>query len=217
MPQVVRCQVILNPSVNTRIQNMNTWHIVTVGATTPVAAATAFAADLNTFYQAIDAHFGLFLSGSAPLYRFFDLSDPKPRQPILEYLSSTLVTASTQAPSEIGCCLSYKGTYVSGVSPKRKRGRIFIGPLAMATLDGSTGTFTSTFRAALATAADGLQSDSAGSSEYRWVVYSPTTDTTGEGTDADSWDAVTEGWVDDNPDVLRSRGQPGGTRSTFGP
>lgn len=215
MPQVVRVQVILNPAVNTRIQNMNTWHVVTVGATTPSAAAAAFLDDLDDFYQACDSFFGLFLSGSAPLARCFDLSDPKPRQPILEETLTVLTTASTQIPSEIACCMSYKGTYLSGVSPKRKRGRIYLGPLGANSLDTGAGTFSSTFRAAMASAADSLLTASSGSSEYRWVVYSPTTDTAGEGNNLDSWDAVVEGWVDDNPDVLRSRGQPGGTRSLF--
>jgi len=215
MPQVLRCQVILNPGVNTRLQNMNTWHIVTVGAATTLDAHAEFYADLGTFYQAIDAHLSTFLSGSAPLMRTFDLSEPKPRQPIVESNLATLTTAATTLPAEIACCLSYKGTYISGVSPKRKRGRIYIGPLASATIDSSVGNFTSTFRGALATAAGTLQSDSAGATSYRWVVYSPASDPTGEGTDVGSWDAVTEGWVDNEPDVLRSRSINYNTRSVF--
>lgn len=215
MPQVVRCQVILNPAVSTDLQMINTWHCVTVGATTSLAAAEAFADDLNVFYQAIDSHLSLFLSGSAPLFRAFDLSDPKPRQPIHEENLGILVTASTTLPAEIQCVLSYKGIYLSGVSPKRKRGRIFIGPLASAALDSSAGVFTGTLRTAIANAAEDLQTASSGSSLYRWVIYSPTTDTAGEGQDLDSWDAVQEGWVGDNPDVLRSRGLISETRTLW--
>lgn len=215
MPQVLRCQVILNPAVASYAQYMNTWHIVTVGATSVVDAHTAFFSDLSDFYGAVDAHFSLFLSGAVPLMRTFDLSDPKPRQPIAEGNLPTLTTASTTLPAEIACCLSYKGTYISGVSPKRKRGRIYLGPLAAATINSSVGDFTSTFRGAVAAAADTLQTASAGSSAYRWVVYSPSSDPAGTGTDADSWDAVQSGWVDNEPDVVRSRSIGFNTRSTF--
>jgi len=221
MPQVVRAQVIMNPASTPKEQIMNTWHCVTVGATTPLAAVTAFATALDTFYQGIQGNFSADLEGAQPLARCFDLNDPMPRQPILEDEFSSLDTGSQYGVREIACCLSYKGTYLSGVSPKRKRGRIYIGPLSIALINTSTGMFTSAFRLALVSAADTLLAASDGSSLFRWVVYSPTSDPNsgnpagGAGTDADCWDAVTEGWVDEDPDIQRRRSRPGGTRSTF--
>lgn len=184
---------------------MNTWHCVTVGATTSLAASTAFSLELQTFYNAVDAQFSNEFSGVTPLFRAFDLSEPKPRQPINEDTYAAMTTSTDRGAREIACVLSYKGTYISGVSPKRKRGRIFLGPLTRGAIDATDGFFTTGFVAVITAAATALQTASAGSAAFRWVIYSPRTDTAGLGQDADSWDAVQEGWVDDNPAIQRRR------------
>lgn len=219
MPQVVRCQVNLTPGFDPKFQIMNTWHCVTVGATSTHDAASSFAIGLNAFYQTIDTYFSQYLGGNVPFFRAFDLSHPMPRQPVYETSLTTLASASTWLPREIACCLSYKGLYLSGVSPKRKRGRIYLGPLALATVDtANDGLFTSTFVNAVAAAATTLVTTSSASSTYRWCVYSPTTDPEssnpagGAGSDADCWDAVTGGWVDDEIDIQRRRGVGSGTK-----
>jgi len=215
MPQVSRVQVILNPAADTREQIMNTWHCVTVGATTTLAAASAFTDDLNDFYQDVAALLSSELNAAVPFLRAFDLSDPKPRQPIVEANLVPVSAGTNRLPREICSCLSYKGTYISGVSPKRKRGRIYIGPLASNSVGASDGKFTLTFRTTLANAGDSLLGKSDLSTEYRWVVYSPASDPLGTGNDPDCWDAVTSGWVDEDPDIQRRRTIPGGTRSLF--
>lgn len=214
MPQVIRTQITLNPAADADAHIMNTWHCVTVGATTALAAATSFGAALVTFYGAIDAYLAAELNGSQTLVRHFDLSHPKPRQPILEGTTGALATGSGNLPRELCCVLSYKGTYLSGVSPKRKRGRIYLGPL-YASAVGSDGGFSATVVNGIVAAADTLLGVSDGSSEFRWVVYSPTSDPSGEGSDAACWDAVTEGWVDYNVDIQRRRGLPGGVRTLY--
>lgn len=125
----------------------------------------------------------------------------------------TLSCGVAPAVRELCVCLSYKGTYLSGVSPKRKRGRIYLGPLAANTI--SSGEVASAAVTVFKNAAQTLLTASDASSQYRWVIYSPTTDSAGTGLDLDSWDAVTEGWVDNNVDIQRRRGFSGGTRSTF--
>lgn len=205
MPQVVRTQIILNPSAAPAEQVMNTWHSVTVGATTPLASATAFQGALQTFYNAVDAQYSNEFSGATPLMRSFDLSEPKPRQPIVETTAAAMSTSTDRGAREIACCLSYKGVYLSGISPKRKRGRIYLGPLTRGAVDATNGLFTTAFVGVIVTAATALVTASDASATFRWVIYSPTTDTAGTGLDADSWDAVTSGWVDDNPDIQRRR------------
>lgn len=214
MPQVVRSQVILNDDAATNMQIMNTWHCVTVGATTSLAAAEDFHQALQAFYATVDIQLSTELNGSTPLVRHFDLSDPKPRQPILEEPMPALACGTGSTAREIACCLSYKGTYLSGVSPKRKRGRIYIGPLASNCI-ASTGLLSPSLQSSIQSAADTLLTTSSGSSTFRWVIYSPTSDPTGEGNDAGCWDAVTSGWVDNNPDVQRRRSVIGGSREVF--
>lgn len=214
MPQVVRTQITLNESDSTRDHIMNTWHCVTVGATTPLAAVTAFVVGLQAFYNSVDLYFASLLNTYVPRVRAFDLSEPKPRQPILEADMSALTAGTGSLPRELAICMSYRGTYVSGISPKRKRGRIYLGPLATSSVS-SAGLVAVGVRDGIATAADTLLGVSDGSAEFRWVVYSPTSDPTGDGNDAACWDAVTEGWVDDNVDIQRRRSVAGGSRSEF--
>lgn len=220
-PQVVRVQVTLNPSADTADQIMNTWHCVAIATATPLDAATAFTGDLKTFYSNIDNYFSPALSGENALYRCFDLDEPMPRQPILETTGASFVTGTNYTLRELAVCVSYKGTYVSGTSPKRKRGRIYLGPFSANALDSTTGRLAGAMVTAIQGVADTLITASKADADYRWVVYSPTSDPNahnqggGAGNDAGCWDAVTEGWVDNEPDIQRRRGLSGGVRSTF--
>lgn len=205
MPQVVRVQVTLNPSADPRGQFVNTWHIVTVGATTTSAASDAFTQDLNAFYQTVDGQMSGDISGAVPFARCFDLSDPKPRQPVWETAFTALVCAGTTMPHEVACCLSYRGVYTSGVSPKRRRGRIYLGPLADGAVNSSTGKLHSTLVGLVAGAGDDLLQLSLASTEYHWCVYSPASDPDGTGNDTACFHSVIAGWVDDEPDIQRRR------------
>lgn len=215
MPQVLRVQVTLNESADNRDHIINTWHCVTVGATSVVDCATAFVAALQTFYAGVDQYLANELNTYIPRVRVWDYSEPKPRQPVYEVNLSALATGTGNLPREVACCLSYKGFYVSGISPKSKRGRIYLGPLYNAALDSSDGSLASAMVSGIASAADTLVTASKAAAEYRWVIYSPTLDPNGNGNDAACWDAVQEGWVDDNPDIQRRRSFAGGSRTTF--
>lgn len=207
MAQVVRVQVIMNPSASPREHVINTWHCETFGGSTTLDAATEFVGDLSTFYTSISGQFSNELSGVSPLARCFDLSEPKPRQPIAEIGIGSLSTASSFAARELCVCLSYRTAYVSGVSPKRKRGRIYLGPMGDGGFASTTGLVASGTRTAIATAAGTLLTNSNTASDYRWVVYSPTTDVAGTGGAGSG--IVIAGWVDDNPDIQRRRSVPG--------
>lgn len=212
--QTLRIQVILNPSVSTEDQVMNTWHIATEGATTPDTAAGDFVNTfLDSFYQSIDVQLAGELQGAVPLVRCFNLIEPKPRQPHAEMNLTALTTTSSALPREVACCLSYKAQYQSGVSPKRRRGRIYLGPLQNGAITSSTGLFASGMVSLITSAAQTLIDASQASALWKWVVYSPTTDTAGTG--ETGMYPVVSGWVDDNPDIQRRRNKAVGVRSTF--
>nr|CRY96786.1 hypothetical protein [uncultured prokaryote] len=61
---------------------------------------------------------------------FYDLADPTPRVPRATELFTMPDATSgvTDLPHEAACCLSYRATYLSGVSRARQRGRNYIGP-----------------------------------------------------------------------------------------
>lgn len=192
---------------------MNTWHIASRDATTPVNATNAFISDLNTFYQAVDAQFSSLLSGGIPLVQAYNLIENKPRQPIVETTLTALTTAATTAAREICCCLSYRGVYESGVTPKRRRGRIYLGPLQDSAVDSSSGLLSAATVTAIKNAGDVLQAASGASALYGWVVYSPTTDVAGTG-ETGMYECIS-GWVDNAPDIQRRRGQSIGVKQTF--
>lgn len=211
--QTLRCSVTINPGATGRERFMNTWHIATRDATTPIQAADEFKTHLDAFYQAVDSHMSNLLSGEVPRLDVWNLIELKPRQPIKSYSLTALTTAANRAPRELACCVSYRATYDSGVTPKRRRGRIYLGPMSDSAFDGTTGLIAAATVTAVQGAADVLQSQSAASTKYAWVVYSPTTDVVGNG--ETGMFEVIGGWVDSTPDVQRRRGTDSSVRSTF--
>lgn len=204
--QTLRCEVVLNPAASSREKIINVWHIATVGATTPVAAADAFFTAINAFYQSIDASLSSELTASVPEMRVFNLIENRPRQPIKEYVLTALSCASDRFQREAAVCLSYRAQYVSGVSPKRRRGRIYVGPWGADLVSTSTGKLNGVRKTALVSAGQALIDAHQASSAWSWVVYSPTTDT--DGTGETGMYEVISAWVDDEIDTQRRRGMP---------
>lgn len=213
LTQTLRVAVTLNPSASGRDKFMNTWHIATRDATTPVTAANSFITALQTFYNTVDAQLSYSVTGAVPLVQVYNLLELKPRQPIVEDELAALTTSATKSAREVACCLSYRASYESGVTPKRRRGRIYIGPLGGSAVDTATGLFSSTLVSAISGAGDVLQATGGASTEWAWVVYSPTTDTAGTG-ETGMYEVVS-GWVDNHPDIQRRRGADGGTKTLF--
>lgn len=211
----LRCQVVLNPDAQGEDHIVNTWWCTRVGETDVDVAAAAFKADLDDFYQVIDGLMSPETDGWVPTFTAWDLADPKPRQPIYEANLTALDSPQpNRLPRELSICVSFRGTYVSGQNPARRRGRIYLGPWSSGMVDGATGKVAAANLATIVGAADDLLTASLGSTAYRWIVYSPTTDTAGSGS-VGVYD-VTAGWVDNEFDIQRRRGDVAPTaRSAF--
>lgn len=139
--------------------------------------------------------------------KWFDLDDAKPRAPIYEttFTLEPFVTA-TSLPLECAICLSYGAVPVSGISPARRRGRLYIGPLASSAGGSSSGQIPrppSDLIDALGYAASTLATGGAG--DGTWVVWSRVSSTAA---------AVQGGFVDNDLDTQRRRG-PSATARTF--
>lgn len=205
---VIRCQVVLNPNDDPEDHIVNTWHISPEALVSSEDAAEDFFGDVNAFYQGMDTNMSTYLNGKVPLFSAYDLAEDKPRQPVFQSGMDALASSSSQhGAREVAICLSYKSTYISGQNPQRRRGRIYLGPLRQDSIDGSTGLFASALVSNLVTAAQTLLAAMEASTEYKWIVYSPTTDTAGDGSAGIA--VVTEGWVDNAPDIQRRRGVTG--------
>lgn len=173
---------------------------------------------LRTFYQAIDGVVLAQQAGNATV-KVYDLADPEPRVP---GLTDTIVLSpgagTSIIPAEVAMCLSMACDPISGVSPGRLRGRIFLGPIRESALtnDGNRAEFTIAAMTTVANAAAALAvGPDAG--DGRLAVYSPTTHAElggAAGALPDAFNDVTRVWVDNAPDTIRSRGIKADSRVT---
>lgn len=137
----------------------------------------------------------------AALYPFtikiYDAQKPKPNFPLANASNGTSFT-SASIPRELALCLSY----YAGVNRPRYRGRVYIpGALAGATnpvLRPTAGQITKAMSFG-ATLGKSLPSG------HNWVVYSKTDNVARN---------ISVYWVDDEWDIIRSRGMKGTSRQT---
>lgn len=172
--------------------------------------------DLISFYGGANVtaslltRYGGQLAGTATI-KLYDLADSIPRVPFYQETINPLWTpsASVQAPAEVSVCASFQATPGSGLDQKNRRGRIYLGPLIWTTsvYDVSTGTprVASTFRTDIITAMTRLAQLGDDVNHASWVVYSKVLGTTA---------LVTQGWVDNAFDTVRSRGEQATARTT---
>lgn len=212
-----RVQVTIPMDTGTPEDNIiNVWHFDS--DQTFAEDADDVVGRLRTFYQAIDGIIFPSRVGNASV-KVYDLADPEPRIPGLE---DTIVlspdTNTAPIPNEVAMCLSMAADPVSGVSPGRLRGRIFLGPISgnALVITGSRVRFTTTALEAVRDAAVTLATGP-DAGDGRLAVFSPTTfaELGGEAGDLpDSFNDVTRVWVDNAPDTIRSRGEKADSRVT---
>lgn len=129
--------------------------------------------------------------------RFYDMAQAKPRPIAGRKVLNAGLSRQSQMPRELAVCLSF---FAERNLP-RQRGRLYMSPAARG------------LSSAAARPADVLLTDllgmanafsALGGVDVDWVVYSPTNN---------SHKKVTEAWVDDEWDVVRSRGLRASKRS----
>lgn len=204
-----------NDSLIPRDLATNTWHFRTPGSV--AAAATDCTANLNAFYTAIGTYLSASLTGSGTV-KYYDLEDAEPRAPVATGLIS-FTPGANQFPNEVALCMSFQGPLVSGSPQSRRRGRLFLGPLSTTGGTGATGDLRpgAACRNAVCTAADALMSDTS-LPGLSWAVFSPSTagpPPWSAGALDDAFVTVTNGWVNDAYDTIRSRGLSPTTRSVW--
>lgn len=212
------CRALVELATDTLIPSdviTNTWHFETPGAVAD--AGTAITDNLDAFYTAIQAHLSSVLTGAGTVL-LYDLEDPSPRPPV--FTGAISFTPDTAAyPNEVAVALSYQAPVVAGEAQARRRGRIFIGPMSQDAGTSSTGgpRPSSSCRTDICAAADALKDDTT-LAGLVWSVFSPTTAGAppwSSGDLATAFHAVTNGWVDDAFDTIRSRGVAATNRTLF--
>lgn len=196
---------------------VNTWHFASTDPSPAVDAAIAYGY-LSNFYGAIDGLMSSKLAGTVD-FKVYDLRDAEPRTPIYTNFANITPGTGQCLPHEVAICVSYRGTFVSGSDPKRRRGRIFIGPWDVAVMDDGTADaiVDAGAQGAINTAAGSLYAAGLGQT-CQWAVFSPTTAGTppwSAGTLIASTLSVQAGYVDNAFDIIRSRGTLASLRVVF--
>jgi len=122
-------------------------------------------------------------------------AEPRPIKATAPWVETPQSGFSSEAPREVALCLSY----YSERNLPRFRGRLYIGPFYGAALRPTLGFINSV--KALAT---GLAN--VGGPDVDWGLWSPT---------RSAFSKITNGWVDDEWDTVRSRGLKANSRSVY--
>lgn len=184
-------------------------------------------ASLSAFYAAIGGLFPSTVAGTATV-KIYDMRDPLPRQPEFEDVLTFTPAVANPHPNEVALCLSFQAVAQSGQLQRRRRGRVYLGPVADDV--GTTAIIASQSRPALslrqivADAADEMKQRDLPvgiGGSVRWAIYSRTTDL-GVGSPAlpgtsidDAFHDVDNGWIDDTWDTQRRRGAAATARVVF--
>jgi len=145
--------------------------------------------------------------------KIYDMGDPEPRVPIRITNSQHGVTNNSVSgmPAEVATCVSYRGDIVSGTNAAKRRGRLFIGPLAPAcgeVVANGHWRPTEDWRNNLVCAARGIRVQAAADG-WEWVVHGGTVG------DFPFFTPITHVWADDAFDTQRRRGPKPTTRTSL--
>lgn len=167
---------------------------------------------LDTFYSLIAQFYSPVLDMTNTGLKIYLRDDPEPRTPVVETslgLGNANLT-NDGLPEEVAVCLSFRGVLSSGSPPARRRGRVYLGPLAtdvVAVESPSRTAVASGFRIAVRDAYQAAWEEltTAGNSHTVWS----TVDSANR--------VVTDAWIDNAFDTQRRRGPQATNRLTFTP
>lgn len=215
---VARIQVTLNRRTGLPEDRVvNGFHFANAIANVDATAADGLMDAVEIFYAAIDQLLGRQLSGTGTI-ACYDLADATPRVPVLERNITPLTTAVGGLVSEIACCLSYQAAPISGTPQARRRGRVFLGPLASSAWTQSDANdeprpATAAVNTVL-TAAQTMAHVTIGADLWDHGTFSDTGYVQGAGDPFAFFAETAEFWIDDAFDVQRRRGVAPGTRTS---
>lgn len=195
----------------------NTWYFKnsSEGSVDPGDANT-IADAVRAFYDEGFTWFSQVLGASSTV-KVYDMNDAEPRVPVFEETAAINNPTGTSLPGELASCVSFSADPESGVNQARRRGRVYLGPLATATMGGAdsagdirvvvgfSNAMKANFVSEIVTPLAGIG--------YAHCVYSPTTDATSS---LDAATALATTYYMDNAfDVQRRRGAKASVRFSW--
>lgn len=199
--------------------SMNVWHFGT-NDPSPSTQIASIDDKLQAFYDDIAAIYSANTISGNYSFKFYDLEDDPPRVP-LDTITHVLAGAgeADALPTECAIVLSYSAAPESGVDPRRRRGRLYLGPIDQGVSETADGlVFIGGSSCTLITIAANTLVEANDILENYWIVFSPTT------AGPPPWDGaalsaasamVTQGYVDNAFDTQRRRGTAPTTRTFF--
>jgi len=116
--------------------SVSTFHFATNETGTIEEEATDIGDALGTWATSVDGIMSANV-GTSALITVYNLEDPTPRVPVFED-TATITPGAGFINNQVALVVRYRANYTSGVARARRRGRVFVGPLA-AIGDDSTG------------------------------------------------------------------------------
>lgn len=196
----------------------NVWSFRHVTSANHAADAAEIVNRLTAFYGAMMGYWSSVLDFTHARTTIVDLQESRPRMPFYDEESAVagMITTERNLPSEVALCLSFRGVLGSGLNARRRRGRVYLGPLQVGNVD--TPELPSGWPAAFVNAA--VSNLAVTTNDVDWCVYSPYTHhgvPVGEKLDPDIYPEVTANlfdsftpvsyvWADNAWDTQRRRG-----------
>lgn len=193
---------------------INVWHFLGRDpASTQSDDALNIATRLDTFYTNIGGHLATVTSPAE--VKIYNLAQPEPRVPVRTEPITFVPSSVVGMPREVALVITMSGAIVSGMNPRRRRGRVYIGPLsAVGNALVSGDVRPSTTRVNLFAAEAGNLTVTTTALQPVLAVFSPTTLSEGA-TLEDSTAEVETGWVDNSYDIQRRRGADATVRTPW--
>lgn len=188
---------------------VNVWYLDSPTLNDLSALADAATPRFKDFYQALMSYFTDFVQSYE--IRYYNMADLPPRVPEIRdpLISPGHDPAQGNLPEELCIVGTYHGT---PPITRRRRGRLYIGPLCTTALAAVPDQPTRISTNAITAVRDRMNAFAADVRGGYWVVYSPTASEQ-EGLQVKT--PVAGGWVDDAFDVQRRRGPDPSSRVSF--
>lgn len=192
--------------------SVNNWYFRTPD--TLSATFTDIATALRTFYTGIQSMYAATRDLAKTTITFYDMASPKPRPPLGVAPLGLAGTGGTgNAPGELSIVLTFHGQKVAGQRFARRRGRIYIGPLAGT---GANDMYVPTGYIATLTGQALALKGTSDLAPWSWVVYSETQAEAPNPPNVFPDTDIVGGWVDNAWDIQRRRGYRDTTKTTWG-
>lgn len=189
-----------------RDRAINTWAFRHLGGGAPDHESLGIA--LHTAFQGMSSVLAgqAIAAGNNFRVAMYRILDPLPRTPVHEATYPLTSLGSGQSlPWEMAICASFSAAQVSGSPPARRRGRVFIGPIASSVNVSAPATPSGAARTTINEELEWL-AGAVGASGWDWCVYSRRDQQV---------HPVVRGWSDNAWDVQRRRGNAPTDRETW--